>query len=80
VLKKTPISRTRCGRANASSRVDKHVKLDIKQGFLEAASEHVPSEADRLLRPGEGVDYIIDLWAQTRFTKHGEFVDPRLVD
>jgi len=80
VFKKTHISRTCCGRANASSRVNKHVKFDIKHRFFEATGEHVPSEADHLLRPSEGVDYIIDLWAQTRVAQYGEFVDPRVVD
>ena len=80
VLKKTQILRTRCGRANASSRVDNHVKLDIKHRFLETTSEHVPSEADHLLCPSEGMDHIVDLWAQTRVTEYGEFVDPRVVD
>jgi hypothetical protein len=78
--KKLKISRTRGGGADASFGIKKFVKLDIEHGLPDATCEHVPGEADHLLGPGEGVDDVVELRAQTLVSEHGELVEPRVVD
>ena len=66
--------------ANASLGIEEFVKLKIKHGLLDATSEHVPSKTDHLLCPGEGVDGIIELWAQTLISENSELAEPQVVD
>jgi len=74
------ISRTRGRGADASLGIEKFVELDIEHGLLDATGEHIPSEAGHLLRPGEGVDDVVELRAQTLVSENGELVEPRVVD
>lgn len=78
--RKRKCSRTRGGGADASLGIEKFVELDIEHGLTDATCEHVPGEADHLLGPGEGVDDVIELWAQTLVSEHGELVEPWVVD
>jgi len=66
--------------ANASLGIEEFVKLKIKHGLLDATSKHVPSKTDHLLCPGEGVDGIIELWAQTLISENSELAEPQVVD
>ena len=55
------ISHTHGRGANASLGIKEIVKLEIEHGLLDATGEHIPSETDHLLHPGEGVDGVIEL-------------------
>jgi hypothetical protein len=74
------ISRTHSRGANASLGIEGFVKLEIEHGLLDATGKHVPSETDHLLRPGEDVDGIVELRAQTLVSENVELAEPRVVD
>lgn len=54
--------------------------MDTKYGLVDATGEHVPRQADYLLRSGEGVDNVVQLGTQAFVPLDGELVEPRLVD
>ena len=54
--------------------------MDTKYRFVDATGEHVTSQANYLLRSGEGVDNIVQLGAQARVPGNGELVEPRVVN
>jgi hypothetical protein len=74
------VSRTRGRGTDAGLLIENPLKLDTKYCLLDATGEHVPSQADYLLRSGESVDNIVQLGAQTLVPEHGELVEPRVVD
>jgi hypothetical protein len=54
--------------------------MDTKYRLVDATGEHVTSQANYLLRSGEGVDNIVQLGAQALVPGNGELVEPRVVD
>jgi len=66
--------------ANASLGIEGFVKLEIEHGLLDATGKHIPSETDHLLCPGEDVDGIVELRAQTLVSENVELAEPRVVD
>ena len=56
------------------------IDFGVKHDLLDAASEDVSGEADRLLSPDESVCEVIRHRTEAFVTEHGEFVHPCMID
>ena len=54
--------------------------MDTKYSLVYPTGVHVTSQADYLLRSGEGMDNIVQLGAKALVPEDGELVEPRVVD
>lgn len=73
-------SLTGSGRADAGGFALDGVELDVEDGLFDSTRQHVSGETDHLLGPDERVREVICNGTEAFVAKHGEFVQPWVID